>query len=195
MNHKLWDLPHTPFTPAGLLWAALWVDCMWRGWCIDHRQSFDGRVLQNTDNLCSRVNGLGPAHKGHSFISCSQTGKASTFFSLLLTRCQWNTVFGYCKCIHVPLTHWLYFFVFLNLSYALLVAQNLHFFGIPWHYLYIPNLQYKHSLVPLLWVHVHALSETTLPQNKCFWGKMIWSWLAHPAFVSLNQGIDFQGRE
>lgn len=50
------------------------------GWCIDHRQSFDSSVLQNTDNLCSKVNGLSPAHKGHSFISSSHTGQESAFF-------------------------------------------------------------------------------------------------------------------
>lgn len=53
------------------------------GWCIDHRQSFDSGVHQNTENYCSRVNGhgLSPAHKGHSFISCPHTGNASPFLS------------------------------------------------------------------------------------------------------------------
>ena len=34
-----------------LLCAAPWVDCMWRGWCIDHRQSFDSCVHPNTEKF------------------------------------------------------------------------------------------------------------------------------------------------
>lgn len=49
---------------------------------------------------------------------------------------------------------------------------NFCFLDISWHYLYMPGLQYKHSLVPLLRVLVPAVSETSLPKNKCFWSKL-----------------------
>lgn len=156
------------------------------GWCIDHRQSFDSNVPLNTENFCLRVNGhgLSPAHKGHSFIRRPQKKMPtclhySEFFcSCLKDNLILACTFCYSKCFtsllltcHRNSTQHIFVWSF----YMHCWRRTIKF--IPLRYFLTLFIQawlavQTQAGSSAVWVHVHAVSGTSLAQNKCFWSKL-----------------------